>query len=194
MKLLIPHPFLCSCCLLTILFFDSTGILRCCMAAAVLHELGHALAYRLLLRQKPVIRLHAGGLALQWAASMATTWAEVCILAAGPAVNFLAASVYLSLAGHTARFFYWFFGGVNLLMGVFNLLPIGFLDGGRLLELLLLRCLPVGTVWKLTNLLQWLCLTGLCLLIFAENADQTTRLALVCFMGYFCFKSFCVKN
>jgi len=50
------------------------------------------------------------------------------ILIAGPAVNFLMAGL----------FFLWTneFAVMNFLLGIFNLLPVGELDGGRLFQLI----------------------------------------------------------
>lgn len=190
MRLRVEHPFLLSCCLLAALFFDGTGILHCCVGAMLLHEGGHVLLYLLLLRRVPLLRLRLGGAALQWGGLAPGGWCEAAILLAGPLANLLAAVGFLAAALRTASYARYFWGGANLLLGAFNLLPLGFLDGGRLLELLLGRFLPWHWVWRVCGLAQWLCLGLLTVLLVCSGASWATRLALLCFLGYYCGKSF----
>lgn len=194
MRWTIERPFVLSACLLAVLFFDGTGILHCCVGAMLLHESGHLLAYRLLLHQTPVLRLRLGGAALQWAALRAAPWQEGCILAAGPLANLLAAGGCALAVRYAARYLVYFFGGANLLLAAFNLLPMGFLDGGRLLELLLARILPPRAVWAVCGAAQWLCLAALAALLTVCGVGWATRLALLCFLGYYCARSFFTRG
>jgi len=66
---------------------------------------------------------------------------EVLIIAAGPASSLLvAALIGWSTSGSGNECLY-LFAGLNLAVGIFNLLPIWPLDGGRMLNLLLIRLL-----------------------------------------------------
>ncbi len=194
MTLSVPHPFFCSLCLLAAVFFDSAGILRCSIVAALLHECAHAVAYRCLLRKKPSLQLHVGGLALQWEQDMADVRTQAAVILAGPLANFFATGLFGGIVQYRAGYFQLFFAGVNLLMGLFNLLPMGFLDGGRLLELLLFRILPFSAADMVCTIVQWACLLALCLAFLVFDTDIVTQLTLICFISYFCLKSFCIKN
>lgn len=103
----------------------------------LLHELGHAAAARRL-GARPEITLHAmGGLTSWRPLRPMTTWQEVGVTAAGPAVGItvgvllIAAQVALAPGGMAARaidFAVW----VNLGWGVLNLMPVLPLDGGTI--------------------------------------------------------------
>lgn len=193
-KVEIEHPFLLSSGLLLALFLDGTGIFRYSVAAVILHESAHVLAYLLLFHQFPQLRISAGGISLSVKTPRCPAWKETLVLVAGPLANFLAAAICLGSAAHTARVAWYLCGAVNLILGVFNLLPMGFLDGGRLLEHLLLQFVSLRTAWKINYVLEILGLILIVLFLFASSTDWITKLTLLCFLGYYVFKSFCGKN
>jgi Zn-dependent protease len=116
--------------------------------AVTIHELGHAYVARRRGMWVQKIVLHAFGGVTYWsgrAASGASGWKDrLWITAAGPAVNLMVAAItyafMLSLASVlpppislllNSLFF------LNILLGIFNLLPIYPLDGGMLLHTVL---------------------------------------------------------
>jgi membrane-associated protease RseP (regulator of RpoE activity) len=106
----------------------------------LVHELGHALAYRLFGTGSHVILYVFGGLAVPWS-SVAGRWRRVVVYLAGPGAGFvLCAAVYVSNEyfgwadpRRSLPLFVLYFSlyGVNLYWGVLNLLPVFPLDGGR---------------------------------------------------------------
>lgn len=117
------------------MIFDSVDLWRMTLCASALHEVGHILCYFLCTGRRPAVRLRAGGVCLRGAECLPRT-AETLVLCAGPAVNLAAAGVCLAAARARASYAVYFFGAVNLCVGTYNLLPLGTLDGGRLLRLL----------------------------------------------------------
>jgi len=121
-------------------------------ACVVLHELGHSLtALRHGVRVSRILLLPIGGMA-EFDHIPRRPRTELLITAAGPAVNFLLVAVLLPFAwtdlwaasGPTTRL-----GALlveltlaNGVMGVFNLLPVFPMDGGRMLRALLATRLP----------------------------------------------------
>ncbi len=190
MKLQIRHPFLVSFFLLTALFFDGSGVVHGCVVAVLLHEAGHALAYCALLRKRPVFHVGLGGIALYWPVAGIDRTVQTAILLAGPLTNFLCAGICLFGAAQEVRLARLLFGGVNLLLGGFNLLPMGFLDGGRLLMLLLERMFPIPKAVRIGWWMQMFCLLGLSAFLLCHT-DWRTRAALLLFLGYYCWRSFC---
>ena len=100
----------------------------------IAHELGHLFAMRVLGARVAEIRLYGGGISIS-AEDISTLGkpSQAAVYFAGPAVNLVLAAVL----GGTA-------GAINLFLAVFNLLPLGYFDGGKLLALVCRR--PLGAV------------------------------------------------
>ena len=109
---------------------SSPLLLAALLLAAALHELGHCLALWALHARVTAIRISALGAEMQVAGSL-SYGGEVLAAAAGPAVN-LALALVLGLGGRLWEGMY-LFSGAQLVLGVFNLLPIQPLDGGSIL-------------------------------------------------------------
>jgi Zn-dependent protease len=127
---------------------SSVGTVILMFGIVVLHELGHAFAAsRYGIRASRILLLPIGGMA-EFDSIPREPRREILISLAGPTVNFL-------LAGLVALLFGWSNSSssssslsrwadvpttllaVNLIMGVFNLLPVFPMDGGRVLRALI---------------------------------------------------------
>ena len=194
MRFSIRHPFALSCCLRVALFFDGTGIIRCCLFAIVLHEAGHAALYTLLLHRRPVFRIGFGGIALYWQPQRVRPAVQALVLLAGPAANLLSAWVCFRITAERMQLSWLLFGGVSLLLGLFNLLPLGFLDGGRLFSLVLEKFLPAERAMKCCECAQTVCLGALSLFLLAVLSDRKAQISLILFLCYYSWKSFFTKN
>ena len=102
------------------------------LSAAAAHELGHWLVLRLLGAEVTGFRLSALGAVLETDSRRLSYGGELAAALAGPGGNLLAAAALAALGGGRWNAAV----GANLLLGVFNLLPIRPLDGGRALYLL----------------------------------------------------------
>lgn len=126
-------------------YCDTQGLLLLGVCAALAHELGHWVAIRLLGGSVSCLRLSVVGAQMQVVGVLSYP-AELCCSLAGPAVNLL--------LGYVAAQLGWLvFAGMNLALGLFNLLPVGVLDGGRAL-----RCVAsmLGNVDSAARVQQWL--------------------------------------
>ncbi len=127
------------------LAFDKAGYGIYCLAACFCHELGH-LAVMLAEGKLPdEIIFSGGGICIRQRRE-----ASCAVLAAGCAVNFLLFAVYCLILPKDS-IFKLMFGGANLVIGIFNLLPIGTLDGKKLLEKACRRALSYTAAEKFLN-------------------------------------------
>lgn len=116
------------------LLYDHTGMFRWSILCALLHECGHLAAWSVLVRRPPRLEISAAGICLCMRGVTLPLGQERILAAAGPLTNFLlcAAGVcFMEWQGYTYSG-YWFVSA-NLLLGIFNLLPLPGLDGARLL-------------------------------------------------------------
>lgn len=120
--------------LLAAVWLLDRAILLPALLAAVCHELGHCVVLRALGGRIKALRLSALGVELVPASALPYAL-ELPTALAGPCVSLLCAA----LAARLGRFL---FAGLSLALGLFNLLPILPLDGGRALECLCALLLP----------------------------------------------------
>lgn len=116
--------------LLSLLFLaDDQHNLWLFLAAAGLHESGHYLALRCMGGKLIDLRLTAAGAIMRYRLCDSSP-RRIMIALAGPLTNVLAAVIAAHLGDYP-------FAGANMILGVFNLLPILPLDGGTVLYCLL---------------------------------------------------------
>lgn len=118
-------------------FFAAVALLMLCresnyavygLYACLLHETGHLIAMFVL--RQPINKLIFYGAGIKIVQPSFTLKLglrdELFILSAGCAVNFVLCAVSVILNNEV-------FAAVNLLIGIFNLLPLNFLDGGKII-------------------------------------------------------------
>ena len=103
------------------------SVLPLVLLSALCHELGHLAALRLAGTEVELLRLTAFGAEIRADTRYLPYPKEILCTLAGPAVNLVLALVFARIAGD------YVLAGANLLLGVFNLLPVPSLDGGRAL-------------------------------------------------------------
>ncbi len=120
-------------------FFAVVGI----FASIVLHELVHSLVARRFGMEMRGITLHMFGGAAELEDEPTSPTAELMVAAAGPATSFALAAILKLLAMATAglsssqlpvELLLRYLASLNLVLGIFNLLPAFPLDGGRILR------------------------------------------------------------
>ncbi len=126
---------------------DMTELLPLFLLAALLHECGHLLACYLF--QVPVWRFRLTCCGGELVPARHLAGREECVIAlSGPAINLLLAFALIPLVqGEAGAIFL----GVNLMLGLFNLLPMLPLDGGRVLHGVLVLFCPEGLANRLLS-------------------------------------------
>lgn len=107
--------------------------LLCVLAASAVHEAGHYLVLRAFGAKVHRLRIHILGAVMEADTSRLSYGQELFAVLAGPAANFLCAAMFSAL--DIRRFAA--FIGANIVLCLFNLLPVRPLDGGRGLYLFL---------------------------------------------------------
>ena len=101
------------------------------LAASAAHETGHYLLLRAFGAEVRTLRVHMLGAVMEADTPRLSYGQELLAVLAGPGTNFLCAAAAAWLGD------LWTFCGANVVLCLFNLLPLRPLDGGRALYLLL---------------------------------------------------------
>ena len=166
----------------------STSLILLVFTCVVLHELGHCLmARRYKITIHRILLLPIGGMA-QFGHIPRKPLRELFITLAGPMVNFLLAGILRIILGSPWEWLYadftygWrdlFFSLLlfNLAMGLFNLLPIFPMDGGRILRALLaLRYSYLSATRTATYVAMPLAAGGIVAALLYENVSDIMAL------------------
>lgn len=123
-------------------YCDTQALLPGALCAAAAHELGHWAAIRAMGGQVSALRLSAAGAELRLEGTLSYEKELLCALA-GPLVNLALALVEAWLGAMV-------FAGLNLALGVFNLLPLSMLDGGKILSCVTGLMVGPERAWQLS--------------------------------------------
>lgn len=119
-----------------LVYLDGQNIVLWYAAACVIHEMGHWIAVVLFGGRVRALRLTAVGAEMKLDSYCALSFKKELLAAlAGPFVNILFAFFFSKIG-------WYLFAGINLSMGVINLLPVEPLDGGRILSCILNESCP----------------------------------------------------
>ena len=138
---------------------NSPALAFLALASCVIHELGHRLAAVILNVKMSRITFWSGGIQMRRECRLISAGDEAVILLCGPLFNFIFAAGYAVCDMNSAF-------GINLILGLFNLLPFGSLDGGSIIRVVL------GGYGKLCGIVLKLAavLTGVLLIIYFYSA------------------------
>ena len=85
----------------------------------------------------PVLSFSVRGIGLDACAALLSRRQTFLLALAGPLTNFVLCAAVLCAMQLSASYWGYFFAAANLATGLFNLLPLGDLDGHRMLQCLL---------------------------------------------------------
>ena len=136
-----------------LLYLDTSGMVLLGLFACILHEAGHWVALSCTGNGVRGFCLTLFGAKMEPEAPMGLLQ-EFVAAAAGPAVNLALAVMFSRLPGGSA------FAGINLALGTFNLLPVGELDGGRMVRCILFLWLQDEPARRILRCLEF-CFTAI---------------------------------
>jgi len=131
--------------------YDKTGIAYCSVISAAMHELGHLAAAALLKLKVRELSFMPFGIrmVLKRDLSLVKTGKKILLLSMGSLVN-LITFVVLSFIYKQPTLL----ALTSLVTGVFNLLPVSTLDGGRILTEVLLLKLPENKAHNISDFIS----------------------------------------
>ncbi len=133
--------------------------------SSLFHECVHLLALRLSGCDEAVLDFRFGAVRLSASGFSRLSYKRTifCTMSA-PVMNILAGAVFLLLNYFYRSDILFYFFAVNLILGVSNLLPVSFLDGGMAVNSLMGRYFEERQVRKYSFLLSFLSVAGMFLL------------------------------
>lgn len=172
------------------IFIDTSGAAVLSLIACILHEGGHLLAMAVCGAYPERITFYGGGIALSKAEmDSLSDEKRLVILSAGCAVNLLAASVYLTMPGNDTVAV---FSAVNLIICLFNALPIGYFDGAGILEILLSKFLSLRVAEKVKRvigvMLSVVMIAGV--IIYCISCNKSVSLSIIFVVFYLMLAQF----
>lgn len=122
------------------LMTDNTDFGIIALLSCAAHELAHLLAMKLCGAEITAVTLYGAGIKIKSDnAESLSAKRQSAIYSAGCIMNFALAAVLWDAEAHASAL-------INLFTGLFNLLPIGELDGARLLKAAVIRAFPAERV------------------------------------------------
>ncbi len=138
------------------LIVDKTGIAVIALLACLIHELGHIIMF-CVVGYKPIsLSFELTGICLTKPTSQLSYPKEVMVQLAGSAMNFIMFA--LLCKSMTEISFTSIFATTHLVVGIFNLLPLKNFDGGKLLEITLLRFMSIKTTDFICTFIDLTCI------------------------------------
>ncbi len=118
------------------LLLDGAYLFRIVIFCCFVHELGHILAYIICTQKLPKLEFSAGGVCLKKTQNLTKT-KKLAVLFCGSIANFLFSAVLYFMALQNATYTAYIYSAVSLCIGLYNMLPVGALDGAQIIELIL---------------------------------------------------------
>lgn len=111
---------------------------------AALHELSHIAVLKICGGRLVRFYQRGFGLQIRYSSAGLPVFSQIAVSAAGPAANLFVAAAAIALGGYRLA-------AVNAVLAVFNLLPVGGLDGGEILLAGLGAVASPGLAWRITR-------------------------------------------
>lgn len=166
-------------------WFDVAGVFRSAVLAALWHELGHLTAYCRLRGEVPPVRITPAGFAIVVGPADLSAGHEAIVAAAGPLFNLFAGGLFYVFGRLNATYTAYILACVHLFLAALNLLPLPFMDGGRILALLAAASSRPRLWRRAAFVCTAIVLPGLCAAVFMQDTALAAKAsaAAVCIYG-----------
>lgn len=135
--------FLFAACVTFLMSFNINDEIRYAILFSILHEVGHLFAIALCGEKPDTVRFGIFGMTIIRKNDISQDYKKEFITAvSGPMMNFFLLFAFVLLYAFYRKDIFLEMAAINLIIGLFNIMPVFSLDGGRALESLLLERLP----------------------------------------------------
>lgn len=179
--------------MLTMAFIVEQGqLVIITLLCSALHEMGHICALLLFGSYPDEINFGIFGVRIQQNRYILSDCRQALVILCGPLVNIILFALFLLADFICESRFFLMISAVNLVLGVFNLLPVLPLDGGRILLAVLDFLMSEKTAYKIMRII---CIVVLLVLLFggillaAKTKPNISLLATVMYISILCVKS-----
>ena len=169
-----------------ILFFDTEPLTAALIAAAV-HEAGHLIAIKVLGVKKEKITVSACGMNIIYDGRYTPYFCDIIIAASGPVLNFILAGACAAIYKETGSTYVSEVMIFSAALAVFNLLPVKYFDGGKILYsviAIILGPFPAERFISITGKLTALGILALGIFLFFESRYNFTLLLAAIWLLY----------
>lgn len=161
------------------LIVDKSSISVIALFACIIHELGHLFMFILIGYKPRELAFELTGIRLVKPSASLTYSKEILVQLAGSGTNF---AVFILLCGTVDSISkVSIFAVTHLIIGIFNLLPLKSFDGGKLLELFLIRLVSINTTQFICTIVDFLCILVILtagIFAFFQNKNSFTLIIL----------------
>ena len=161
------------------LMFDRLNIFFYLIISALLHETGHIIA-DIACGYKPRIKVSVFGICLK--NYPIETRKKFLVLICGPLVNILLIAASCALLNFNFSVNRYIFMCVNIVLLIFNILPVSFLDGGQLLNIFVSN----KKILMAAEIISLLLITVV--LFYLTDNKAASLLGISVFLTYYCIK------
>lgn len=158
------------------LAFDRTGIYLPLLIGVIIHEMSHIIFILIFKSKVSSIRLIIGAISVEYV-EICSKIKKIIALLAGPISNILLAYIF-----YCFNLEIWC--AVNIVLGLYNLLPINGLDGGAVLGEILEQFCSERTVNAIINILTVLVLSGYSFLWIYNSNDIRSNISVILLLIY----------
>lgn len=156
--------------------------------ACILHELGHLFVMQLLGVKTSRILFYAAGIKINFLhQSILPFWKDLLILSGGCFINFFTFGLFMFLSKTNEELLV--FAVINLIIGIFNLLPVRGFDGEKISDLLIEQHLPIEKIVLAKRVMHIVCIGVIFILLFFFWFNHNRNISLYFTLLYFLFSS-----
>ncbi len=184
--------FLFAASVTLLMCFNTGDEIRCGILFSILHELGHLLAIIACGERPETVRFGIFGMTIIRKNDITQDYKKEFITAiSGPLMNFFLSFMLFGLYAPCREEILLKSALISLVIGLFNIIPVFSLDGGRALESLLLQRLPrdrCESVMKAVSVVFLVPMTALGFYILINSGYNFTFLAISIYLAVMLFE------